>query len=675
MIYNQLSLSQDEEIFSSLNTKTLSGIYIYYNNSGLHDYMPSWPLYAPTPMIDISYDFENTHNISDSIKTTINLNGIIYHKKLPDIIGTTESYNFAHMISGMNNLRKIFTDKPYGVLEIKSEIPPNQPVVLQKIEGLSFQNLSFDNTEDNWTKSIKYTISLEASTSLYSGDNNIEKYVTDRVHTWNIEPVEDIYYVNSSINTSNRQLSEYSNPNINSTDISNLNPVRIKDFKQFRITRKLSAKGRRGLSLDLPANITGSGLLNVNSRPYIFAKTWVEKMSNTFKLNNESNSAPYFLPVYISGSINNFGQAFPFDHKRTINIDIFNGSYALDDSWLVLSRPNPYIETYSIDSSSDQSFLKTVNVQGNIIGLSIYQDPMNILSIGTGISGFLTDASGSLLTNFDSSINKLGLTNNTSTAILPSVNNYGSLDTNSTNRTQILRSKYENALSGWLYDIKPYLYRRASTAINSEDRILEYIRTNTNPPSLPNNPTYTKESFLGVVPVGATETHDIFKGSISYNYTFNNKFHIFSGVISENVTIDYTNSSDNITETATLDSNRSSFIQRNSRTNPQKSISVEITIPPVNKIEQLSMHNALCPLHSGNYLWSGINTFILAHAPYSNKIFPPSVNSTWTSSLYNEGIGYETADSETWNPTQGRYSRNYSWIYQPHTISNDHREH
>jgi hypothetical protein len=677
MIYNQLSLSQDEEIFSSLNAKTLSGIYIYYNGSGLHDYMPAWPLYAPTPMVDISYDFKNTHNISDTINTTINLNGIIYHKKLPNNNGAvTESYSFSQMIRGMNNLRKIFTDKAYGVLEIKSETPNGQPVILQKIEELSFQNLSFDTTEDNWTKSIKYTISLEASTSLYSGIDNIERYVTDRVHTWNIEPIEDIYYVNSSINTSNRQLSEYSNPTINSKNIDGSNPLRIKDFQQFRVSRRLSAKGRNGSFLDAPNNISGSGLLNANSRPYIFAKAWVEKMSNTFKLNNESNSAPYFLPVYQSGSITNFGKAFPFDHKRTVNIDIFNGSYSVDDSWLVLPRANPYVETYSIESSSDENFIKTVNVQGNIIGLSIYQDPMNILSIGTGVSGLLTDSSGSLISNFDSSINKGGLTNNSSTASLPPSNSYGSLDTNTANKTTISRSKYENAISGWLYDIKPYLYRRASIAINSEDRILTYIRENSNPPSPPNNPAYTKESFLGVVPVAATENHDIFKGTINYNYTFNNRFHIFSGVISESVNIDYTNSSDNITETSTIDSNRSSFIQRNSRTNPQKNISVEISIPPVNKIEQISMNNSLCPLHPHGYLWSSIDSFIQAHAPYSNKVFPTSAGSSWgTHSKYSDGLNYETEDSESWSPTQGRYSRNYSWIYQPHTISNDHREH
>jgi len=654
MIYNQLSLSQNEEIFSSLNTKTLSGIYIYYNGSGLHDYMPSWPFYAPTPMIDISYDFENTHNISDVINTTINLNGIIYHKKNSN----TEAYSFGEMISGMNNLRKVFTNNPYGVLEIKSATSnnSNDATILQKIEGLSFQNLSFDTTEDNWTKSIKYSIALEGWNSLYSGNNNLEKYVTDRVHTWNIEPVEDIYYVNNSINTQGKQKLESSNPHINNIQINN-NPLKVQDFQQFRISRKLSAKGRNGKFL-------GGGLLNANTKPYIFAKAWVESMSSAFQTNNSFNSSPYFLSIF---STTNAGEVFPFDHKRTVNIDIFDGTYSIDDTWLVLPRPNPYIETYSIESSSDESFIKTVNVQGNIIGLSIYQDPLDILIRGTGTRGILEGTSGSLITNFNSSITNLS-------ASLPSTNQHGSLDTNVTNRSTIARSKYENALSGWLYDIKPYLYRRASIAINSQDRTLDYIRT-ANPPSPPNNPSYTKESLLGVVPVAANENYDIFKGNINYNYTFNNRFNVFSGVISERVTIDYENSSDNITETSVIGTDTPSFIQRNARTNPKKNISVEISIPPVTTIEQISLTNTNCPLHTGKYLWSGINSLIMAHAPYSDKVFPVAIGSTWSGPKYNEGISYETSDSENWNPTQGKYSRTYSWIYQPHTITNDHRAH
>lgn len=691
MIYNQLSIENDDIV--ALNSRpSLSGVYIFYNNSGLHDYMPSWPFYSPTPVIDITYAFnKNEVDIPDTITTSVNLQGIIYHKQpAPPIKDQREdplflnnpSYIFSQLINGMNNLRKIFTNEPFGTLEIASINPQlSKPIVLHKIDNITLKDISFDQTTDNWTKSIQYTISLESTKSLYHGDSNIEKYVTDRTHTWNIEPIEDIYYVNNNISTQNKQKRENYNPNINNIDPTN-NPLAIKDFQQFRVTRKLSAKG----IIPPLSKIEGSKLLDANSRPYVFAKAWVEKMSNTFKIDNTNySSAPYFLPVFNSGSISRHGSSFPFDHKRTVNVDIFDGTYSVDDSWLVLPRANPYIETYTVESSSDDSFTKTVTVAGDIIGLSIYQDPLNIMVEGTGVSGLLptnTTNVGSLLINLDASIKNQGLsTPGSSVTTLSSNNNYGSLDTNTSNRNSIYRSKYENALSGWLYDVKPYLYRRASIAINTEDRSFTYIR-NQNPPNAtrpPHNPVYCTETLLSVVPIGATENHDPSKGTINYSYEFNNRFNIFSGVIKENISLSYDNSFDNITETSTLDPSKSSFIQRQNRSNPKKSINVEISIPPVSKIEQVSMHSPQCPLFTGNYLWSAIDLFIRAHAPYSTKTFQPGVS--WSQAEYaglntfDKGLSHETSDSETWNPTAGQYSRNYSWIYQPHTITNHHREH
>jgi len=690
MIYNQLNLQQNN--FTTQSIGTHPNVYIKYNNKNIHN------ITGPVPLIDISHTVNNDNNgLPDTLTTNINLNGKIYRHpssgNLNNVDSDKNSPGFSGILYGISGLKDLFSVCPYGKLEI---VCNNN--VLYSISGLTIQNIKFDQSNDNWIQTTDYSISLSVTDSLYGGDpltsyngDILEKYVTDRQDSWTIEPLEDFSFADLSYTVTQR--SEYSNPGLNLNNEapnSNRNPqstvgsanpehgstdFRVRSFPQFKVNRRVSAKGlipkEAAINDKLCFNSTNESqkIENIITRPYVYAKAWVEKIAKS-GLQASNSISDNFI-----GFLNPNSKIFPCNHTRSTNVDIYVGSYEINDSWLVMTTGVPYTETYTIESSLDENHIKTVKIAGSINGLSIMPD--NVVQHQTGLfpTGFgdfgLIDANinldhTKLLTNKNIDIftpNNLNI-NPPNNSRLPS---YG--------RNIISSDRYNNAISGWLYDIKPYLYRRASTAINSEDRILEYIRTNTNPPSLPNNPTYTKESFLGVVPVGATETHDIFKGSISYNYTFNNKFHIFSGVISENVTIDYTNSSDNITETATLDSNRSSFIQRNSRTNPQKSISVEITIPPVNKIEQLSMHNALCPLHSGNYLWSGINTFILAHAPYSNKIFPPSVNSTWTSSLYNEGIGYETADSETWNPTQGRYSRNYSWIYQPHTISNDHREH
>jgi hypothetical protein len=655
MIYNQLNL-QDTS-FTNQSIGATPKIIVLYNNTAIHT------LTGPVPVVDISYGFNNNNNnLAESLTTNINLNGkILRWPEASNIAGVDTNKampGFSGIMAGVSGLKNLFSQCPYGSLTFKCG-----DNILHEISGVRVTNLQFSNTEDNWSQTADYSISLEASERLWdgNGDDKIEKYVTERSDSWNIEPLDDAVYANFNKSITTRV--ENSNPKlgrpssfgaVNTNTNTETNTLKIINIPQFRITRRLSAKG----SVPRTDKICQIDMSDANSKPYIFAKAWVENMSKkSFDRSSSASSSPYFA--------NPFNQnLFAFNHNRTINIDIFNGTYETNDTWLAMPSGVPYTETYSIEASTGSDFVKNVRIAGNIVGLSIAnQDLMRasgVLPSGSGNNALL-DAK---LTLEAYAINGQSPTSTYNT--LDAVTSAGSILPPSQSINEV---KYENALNAWINHIKPFLYRRASLALNSTDRTLNYLESYAaEPPLAPNNPIYSKENLLSTTPTNTSEGHDPRKGTISYSYEYNNKFTIISGVITENINVSYDNSIDSTNETVVLGRAIGPIVQRVGRSVPRKTISVDIGIPPITKIDQVSLNNTDCPLHKNNYIFQTIEKIIEAHRPYSPSKF-------LNEPIYNEGLVYTSNDSEQWNPTAGTYSRSVSWLYQPINISQDFRDH
>lgn len=657
MIYNQLNLQ--DNAFASQAIGNTPKIIVEYNGKGIHT------IAGPVPVVDISYAFNNNNNnLAESLTTNINLNGkILRWPEGQNIAGVDTDKavpGFSGIMAGVSGLKSLFSECPYGTLSFKCG---NQ--VLHEISGVRVTNLQFDNTEDNWAQTANYSVSLEASERLWDGDGDdqIEKYVTDRSDTWNIEPLDDSTYVSldKTINTKY----EHSNPKLGRP--STLGPIdsnrqteestlQILNVPQFRITRRLSAKG----SVARTDKICQSGMSDANSKPYVFAKAWVENMSKkAFRSSAPSNnSSPYFKNPFDSN-------LFAFNHNRTINIDIFNGTYETNDTWIAMPSGIPYTETYSIETSTSEDYIRTVRVAGNIIGLSIINQNLmttsGVLPTGTGTNAAI-DAQLKLnnyisngQTN-SSQYNTLDLGNPTTITSLQPQN--------------IENNKYNNALNAWSNHIKPFLYRRASLVINSSDRTLDYLpTTRTIPPNQqPNNPIYSKENLLSTIPINSSEGHDPRKGTISYSYEFNNKLNIVSGVISENISVSYENPTDSTSETQVIGRALGPIIQRVGRTSPKKTINIEIAIPTVRSINGISLNHKECPMHKDGHFFKTIEKIIEAHRPYSTSTF-------LNEPIQKEGLVYTSNDSEQWNPTAGKYSRSVSWVYQQASLNKDFRDH
>lgn len=655
MIYNQLNL-QD----SSFEAQTIGNspkIVVEYNGTAIHT------ITGPVPVVDISYGFNNNNNnLAESLTTTINLNGkILRWPEGQNIAGVDTNKampGFSGIMAGVSGLKNLFSECPYGSLTFKCGTN-----ILHQISGVRVTNLQFNNTEDNWSQTADYSISLEAIERLWNGtgEDQIEQYVTDRSDSWNIEPLDDAVYANFDKNIETRY--ENNNPRlgrppsfgqIGSNQSTEKNDLKIINIPQFRITRRLSAKG----SVPSTDKICQADMSDANSKPYVFAKAWVENMSKkAFNRSSSNSSSPYFTNPF-----NN--NLFAFNHNRTVNIDIFNGTYETNDTWLAMPSGVPYTETYSIEASTGDDFIKTIRVAGNIIGLSITnQDLMTV-------SGVLPSGSGNNgLIDAKLQLNNFNVNGQTMTSSYSSLDILQSNGGNYPPSQNIASDKYNNALNAWLNHIKPFLYRRASLVVNSSDRNGNYFGSyQTDPPSSPSNPIYKDERLLSTIPVNTSEGHDPRKGTISYSYEFNNKLTIISGVISENISVSYENPIDSTSETSVIGRALGPIIQRVGRSAPKKTISVEIAIPSVHDINQISLNHTNCPLHKNGYFFKTIEKIIEAHRPYSPSSF-------FNEPIQTEGLVYTSNDSEQWNPTAGKYSRNVSWVYQQSSMDRDFRDH
>ena len=244
---------------------------------------------------------------------------------------------------------------------------------------------------------------------------------------------------------------------------------------------------------------------------------------------------------------------------------------------------------------------------------------------------------------------------------------FSRLDDNATStQPNIKPDKYNNALSGWLYDIKPHLYRRACLVMNSVDRTLQY----TNPAlsnQPPNNPIYSRERPLSTIPSTMNEGHDPRKGTINYSVEYRNNLRIISGVISENIDVQYDVPHDEVATITVPGRALGPILARTGRSASRKTINISVVVMPPTGVNGTLLSSRECPVYTGGSVYKTIQDIILGNKPFVGS---PLINSRNTN-----GIVYTQADNESWSPSQGRYSRNVQWIYQACNIGKDYMEH
>lgn len=632
MVYFQPDL--EEQFASVQNVANNRPVSVLYNGSGIHNYT------GPVPLVDISKTANrNGAGTIEGYTTRIDLTGKIVNRNSPTPPDPGGS-GIGRTIQAINDLRSIFSEDN-GKLEIKCDVTNTLFVA----NGVKLLDFSVNKTDDNWLFTADYSISLEFYEPAQSGSFNV-KSTSD---TWSVEPIEDTTGQFFTYPTSSRMKGEINNPQLKPTAPSPQSPIpggynaggsigsnllSITNIPQYRISRRLSAVG---------VAVSGNGY-----DAYLEAKAWVEnRLSSAFYQSPTVTGLGYFLNNNSNSPSNFAGSTHLYNHLRTTNFSITDGSYEINDTWLAMPTGLKYLEDYSVEASTDDRNIKTVRVQGQIKGL--YMSSFDELK-GSGT----TPADDGRIT-------------------LPGSLLGGALPTNILdNRSQtssvsnISVNKYENANSGWLYDIKPYLYNRASLVMNSFDRNSSYTNP-AKPTDPPNNPIYSFESLLNPNPVSTTEGHDPRKGTISYSVEYNNKLNLISGVISESIGITDTGPTEVFSESFVIGRRLGPILQSlNATTASRKDVSIDVVVPVPSNPAGILMTNSACPLFTGGRIYQDIEAIIEGLRPFGARVQSLFGNAVRSST---PGLTYINQNNHSWNPSEGRYSRSVSWVYQQCTNS------
>jgi len=395
----------------------------------------------PVPQISISTEQDrNGAGKAIGSKTIIGLEGVIY--------SASGSRGFEVLIGKESGLREAFkTDGLLFSIGCTGTNNTNQPPYFSGYPKVN--RYTADKTENRWVNTINYSIELQIEAT--GGGSSIFA-VSSTQDEWNIETVDEFSYINNPVGASTLAKSLAA-------------PEGLK-YPIYRISHTIGAVGK--------FITTGSGGSGIN--PVQNAKEWVLYQAKAGSIG---------LTGLISG-------LDLFNFVRSISLSEVEGSYRITDNWLGLpsgSLTGNYTESYTAESSLDNSYLRTVTINGTVRGLEPFNTGNLYSSIGSGVSGSLYPlATGVRITG---------------------------------------TSKFDQAISGYS-GIKNALFSRAQSFLARSGDASGIFKRFFNRDESPLNP----------LPLSITEGYNPTEGTVTYSWVFNNRpLNLISGSISEVLTI------------------------------------------------------------------------------------------------------------------------------------------
>jgi len=610
---------------------------IYFCGSGFNTDLEL----GPVPLMTISREFLRDGAGSYlGVNNKINLTGKIYNSGVPGL---------SHIIDREKTLRDLIKTG-VGDLEVKNTATGDN-IFTGSVGNSDFgknariTNYSIDKTSDYWVYSADYSIDLVYYEPI--APNKGSKYRVSSINeSWSLEPIGELVYLALTKGVSKRTESE-------PTAATTMSSVMVTGLPQFRLTRKLSAVGVRDVnaashdrSSKNEYNFQGITQESKNDA-YLQAKKWIEDRLNLPFENTNNLKGDYTSKISTAYNVSSFTNLFVCNHTRSINYSITEGSYEVNDSWLALPSGVRHTEEFTIESSTDDKYVKTVKVQGLIKGLQVTSN--TVVTSNTNIP----DSTGKINLNQYNTAGEGG--------------NVG-------NPSKVLSGeKYTNALKAWIEDIKPSLYTRACLALRSEDRTQDYYPSNYNGGTLPpGNPAFRKENLLNIIPISTSESHDTLKGALGYTFEYNNALKVFSGVIAESVSINVTGPGDQAVELFVLGRPLGPVLQSlGTKTATTKSVNIELVIPPPTTSAAFNMANSTCPVWTGGYIFQTCEAIIEGQKPFGKRFGTgASLPNSQTKGAYQTALGgftgdvYVKSDTYSWSPSEGRYTRNIEWVFE-----------
>jgi hypothetical protein len=317
------------------------------------------------------------------------------------------------------------------------------------------KNLSFNENQNYWRDYVSYTMDLAIP---ISGSGS---YLIDQNSpTSHINSCEDTYSIQQNDNT------------------YTTGPLDYDHYPTYNLTRNVSA--------------TAKAYADNNSGALTFAQDWVRKRTEEHHITDLFPGAEYGTP-----------DKFCFyNQDRKMDFSETEGKYSISDTFLLKYGADPWLYTNTITTSVENTNLRKVTVNGEIIGLEPATTGINMyntLDPGTNQSG-IANISG-LIVPYDYTLNE---------------------DSQITERPWHRTLKYENAVSGYQQLIDDNVFYRSALQYDSTNKN-DKITSNTRP--LHGTPSENTESlFFNEGKVSFSRTYDsrptgLLKGSTFENFT------------------------------------------------------------------------------------------------------------------------------------------------------------
>lgn len=313
--------------------------------------------FSPVPFINLSQETISNKDGRIGTKYSLTLTGTL--SALPDSAG-----GISNVITLQDNLRAAFAQDG-----LKLELACNSTPLLVCYPKLSGP-IVFSTSNNNWVYTTPYTIELEFE-DFFDEDNS--PYIEQSSETWNVEFVEDSpkYTLDLSSATGSIQTSGAGSYYGEDTN-----------YIMLRVTHNLNAVGQRHFN-DL-SGVTGlTGV--VEREAWEYARDWcIGRLGLDSGVLQDSG----VLNLNITG-LGGTASYYPYNHMRGTSRSETQGSYSVDESWLVaLSgtgdvysgalRATEDFEISVVESAEDD--LTQCSIQGTING-------WESRSYGAGISG------------------------------------------------------------------------------------------------------------------------------------------------------------------------------------------------------------------------------------------------------------------------------------------------
>jgi len=680
------------------------GVKIWYAGVDLNKF-------GPTPFINMSKntnrDSANVHILSETINITIEGKITAYKKGINE---QNHKPGIDRLLEDEKQLRHLFSRD--GVLAVHCTPDNSNPGWAGALTGGKFGfwwddtvtaaggavgkgmmckviSYQISKTDDNWVQSIDYSIELQCNHSKNATLPHAHHYTISSYNDeWTIEPVEDTSYFHLQVLNNN--------PNATSPPNFPAGLNKLDNLIQFRISHRLSAQGLSAPIGQYNQGEVAGASRNFNESAWYNAKRFVEEhlkmphnnINHVFLAYNNGGFGQhsYVTEGNLTGTKTQAEEIYLYNHVRAVNVSESNGTYELTDTWLALSKPTHYLEDYSVEVTQDTNFNVTARINGTVQGLEIKKGGYN-----EGAPMGQTTTHNTYNGNYT-----LGL-------------DFSRIDLQNINEGAIYSTKYSNALEAWRNYIEPLLYARTNTmamymvqgqttAINANSSVIDNTQNQ-----------LTRSAWGGVIPsvtdggffqirypqnnfgtcdyidkkeniildtrfVNKTIGSDPSRGTITYSCEFNNRrgANQLKGGTILSLNVQDSKPADIVAEMFVLGRKRGPILQdTGSKTAKTRQVSIEIQTPIPRNMAEFDMRYNACPMWTGGIIYKDLLNII--------DMLRPVLPDTWTPVKLAElrardntiqlingsyaGQVYIKSDDESWNPIEGRFSKNITWVY------------